>query len=170
MNASQTPEEAVKPFIFSSPEGHALCHCILKEYLPYDPHNVQIEGFCKILDNIDLFAVLATRSDKTSFLSMYILVVLAIKKDPSLCTAANFLHNPCILVICPTKYLEHQMVGAFNRQFQRDKTHSQQASIMEKFNPQALVINSDTIQEARKQGFQSIRNNKLLTASMGCHC
>ena len=105
----------VKNFVFSSPEGHALCHCILKEYLPYDPHNVQIEGFCKILDNIDLFAVLATRSGKTSFLSMYILVVLVIKKDPSLCLTANFPDNPCILAICPTKYLEHQMVGAFNR-------------------------------------------------------
>jgi len=115
MNTSKTPEEAAKPFVFSSPEGHALCRRILKEYLPYDPHNVQIEGFCKILDNIDLFAVLATGSGKTSFLSMYILVVLAIKKDPSLCPTANFPDNPCILVICPTKYLEHQMVGAFNR-------------------------------------------------------
>jgi hypothetical protein len=36
--------------------------------------------------------------------------------------------------------------------FQRDETHSQQASIMEKFGLQALVINSDTIQEARKRG------------------
>jgi len=90
MNTSKTPEEAAKPFVFSSPEGHALCRHILKEYLPYDPHNVQIEGFCKILDNIDLFAVLATGSGKTSFLSMYILVVLAIKKDPSLCPTANF--------------------------------------------------------------------------------
>jgi hypothetical protein len=98
MNTSKTPEEAAKPFVFSSPEGHALCRRILKEYLPYDPHDVQIEGFCKILDNIDLFAVLATGSGKTSLLSMYILVVLAIKKDPSLCPTANFPDNPCILV------------------------------------------------------------------------
>ena len=113
MNASHTPEEAAKPFVFSSPEGYALCRCILKEYLSFEPHDVQIEGICKVLDNIDLFAVLATGSGKTSFLSMYMLVVLAIKKDPSLCPTANFPDNPCILVICPTKYLEHQMVSAF---------------------------------------------------------
>ena len=83
------------------------------EYLSFEAHDVQIEGICKVLDNIHLFAVLATRSGKTSFLSMYMLVVLAIKKDPSLCPTANFPDNPCILVICPTKYLEHQMVSAF---------------------------------------------------------
>jgi superfamily II DNA/RNA helicase len=66
-----------------------------------------------VLDNVDLFAVFATGSGKTSFVSMYILVVLAIQKDPSLCPTAKFLENPCVLVICPTKYLEHQMVCAF---------------------------------------------------------
>jgi superfamily II DNA/RNA helicase len=113
MNASNAPDEATKPFVFSSPEGYALCRHILKEHLPYDPHDVQIEGICKILDNVDLFAVLATGSGKTSFLSMYMLVVLAIQRDPSLCPTAKFPENPCLLVICPTKYLEHQMVSAF---------------------------------------------------------
>ena len=112
MNASETPQETAKPFVFSSPEGYSLCRHILKEYLSYDPHDVQIEGICKVLDNVDLFAVLATGSGKTGFLSMYMLVVLAIKKDPSLCPTAKFPDNPCILAICPTKYLEHQMVRA----------------------------------------------------------
>ena len=74
---------------------------------------MQIKGFCKILDNIDLLAVLATGLGETAFVSMFILIVLAIKKNPSLCPTAKFLDNPCVLVICPTKYLEHQMVGAF---------------------------------------------------------
>ena len=115
MTASTTPEEVVKPFIFSTPEGYTLCCRILKEHIPYEPHDVQIEGICKTLDNIDLFAVLATGSGKTGFLSMYMLVVRAIKKKPSLCPTANFPDNPCTLVICPTKYLEHQMVGAFKQ-------------------------------------------------------
>src|SRR5882762_5532453 len=77
-------------------------------------HDVQIEGFCKILDNIDLLAVLATGLGKTAFVSMFILIVLAIKKNSSLCLTVKFPDNPCMLFICPTKYLEHQMVpGAF---------------------------------------------------------
>src|SRR5882762_7280757 len=111
MNAPKTPSGAEKPFIFSSTEGHALCRRILKELLPYDPHDVQIEGICKVMDNVDLFAILATGSGKTSFLSMYMLVVLAIQRDPSLCPTAKFPENPCLMAICPTKYLEHQMVS-----------------------------------------------------------
>ena len=41
---------------------------------------------------------------------MYILVVLAIQEDHSLCHNAKFSENLHILVIFPTKYLEHQMV------------------------------------------------------------
>ena len=61
--------------------------------------------------------------EKIGFLSMYMLVVLAIIKDPSLCPAAKFPDNPCMLVICPTKYLEHQMVS--------DHCLTQMAGIME---------------------------------------
>jgi hypothetical protein len=62
MNASQTPQDSPKPFVFSSPEGYTLYHRILKEHIQYEPHDVQIEGICKVLDNVDLFAILATRS------------------------------------------------------------------------------------------------------------
>jgi superfamily II DNA or RNA helicase len=113
MNAHQVPQEAPTPFVFSSPEGFALCRRILREYLSFDPHDVQIEGVCKVLDGVDLLAILATGTGKTSFLSMYMLVILAINNDPSLCPSAKFPENPCMLVICPTKYLEHQMVCQF---------------------------------------------------------
>ena len=56
---------------------------------------------------------------------MYMLVVLAIKEDPTLCPNMNIPDNPCTMVICPTKYLEHQMVS------------------------NGLVINGDTIHEAQ---------------------
>ena len=108
--STQEASPELPPFIFSSPEGFSLCRRILKEHLPYDPHDFQIEGICKLIDGIDLLAILATGTGKTGFLSMYMLVMLAIKQDPSLCPSAKFLDNPCLLVICPTKYLEHQMV------------------------------------------------------------
>lgn len=107
---SEPPNKAPTHFVFSTPEGFTLCRHILKSYLPYSPHDFQIEGLCKVLDCIDLLAILATGTRKTGFLSMYMLVVLAIKKDPSLCPMANFPDNLCLLTICPTKYLEHQMV------------------------------------------------------------
>ena len=110
METREAPQEALPSFLFSSPEGFALCRLILKEYLPYDPHDFQIEGICKAFDRVDLLAILATGTGKTGFLTMYMLVVLAIKKDPSLCPSAKFPYNPCMLAICPTKYLEHQMV------------------------------------------------------------
>ena len=110
MDVPEASEQAPAPFLFSSEAGYALCRRILKELLPYEPHDVQIEGVCKAFDKIDLFAVLPTSSGKTSFLSMYMLVVLAIQKDLSLCPTAKFPRNPCLLAICPTKYLEHQMV------------------------------------------------------------
>ena len=110
MDVPEASEQAPAPFLFSSEAGYTLCRRILKELLLYEPHDVQIEGVCKAFDGIDLFAVLPTGSGKTSFLSMYMLVVLAIQKDPSLCPTAKFPRNPCLLAICPTKYLEHQMV------------------------------------------------------------
>ena len=110
MDVPKASEQAPAPFLFSSEAGHAQCQCILKELLLYEPHDVQIESVFQTFDKIDFFAILPTSSGKTSFLSMYMLVVLAIQKDPSLCPTAKFPRNPCLLAICPTKYLEHQMV------------------------------------------------------------
>ena len=72
-----------------------------------------MEGICKLCDGVDVFAILRTGMGKTNFLSMYMVIVLAIIAKPSLCPAAakKFLNNPCMLVILPTKYLEHQMVN-----------------------------------------------------------
>jgi superfamily II DNA/RNA helicase len=104
-----TPEPL---FLFSSPDGHTLCRSILNKHLPYHPHDVQIEGICKLLDGVDTFAILRTGMGKTGFLSMYMLVLLEILKHPNLCpsVAKRFPEKPCMLVVLPTKYLEHQMV------------------------------------------------------------
>ncbi|KAF7984822.1 hypothetical protein HWV62_11850 [Athelia sp. TMB] len=101
---------ATEKIVFSTPEGRQLCKSILKARVPYEPHDVRIEGICKMLDGVDLQAILATRSGKTSFLLMFMLVVLTILDKPSLCPSASFPKNPCLLAVCPTKYLEYQMV------------------------------------------------------------
>jgi len=77
---------------------------------------------------------------------MYMLVVPAIKKDPSLCPTAKFLDNPCLLAIYPTKHLEHQMVC----QIQVDIIWINSHPIPGRYHGlKGLVINADTIQEAQ---------------------
>src|ERR1700728_4073232 len=102
-----------EPFQGSSATGRALCCNILKgTLLMYQPHDWQVEGVCQSLDGVDLLAITPTGSGKTSYYTMYILVVLAVLKDPSLCPTAKFLKNACLIVICPTIPLQLEMVCA----------------------------------------------------------
>jgi hypothetical protein len=100
-----------EPFKWSSPAGHILCRKILKESaLPYQPHDCQVEGVCQSLDGINLLAITPTGSGKTGYYTMYILVILAVIKDPTLVPSAKFPKNPCLIVICPTIPLQLEMV------------------------------------------------------------
>ncbi|KAF7371951.1 hypothetical protein MVEN_00053100 [Mycena venus] len=122
------------PDVFSwrSPEGHALCRRILHDSpLKYDPHDYQIEGVCVSLDGVHLLAITPTGSGKTGFYTMYMLVILAVLKDPQLCPTAKFPNDPCLIVICPTIPLQLEM-----------------AEKMRSVNLSALAINSDTCYEA----------------------
>ena len=73
MDAEEPSQNVPRAFIFSSPEGHTLFRLILAALLPYKPHDFQIEGICKMLDGIDLFAILATGMGKTGFLYICVL-------------------------------------------------------------------------------------------------
>jgi hypothetical protein len=101
MGVSEAYEQAPAPFLFSSEAGYALCRRYPQEDLTI---RAQTEGICKPFDKVDLLAVLPTGSGKTSFLSMYMLVVLAIQKGPSLCPTAKFPRNP--------GHLSHKISGA----------------------------------------------------------
>ncbi|KII90032.1 hypothetical protein PLICRDRAFT_108348 [Plicaturopsis crispa FD-325 SS-3] len=97
------------PFTFSSPAGYDLCRQILSKSLPFDPHDYQLEGICKALDGNNLVALTSTGSGKSGFFYMYMLVVLAITKNPSLCPSVRFPEDPAMVIICPTNFLEEQM-------------------------------------------------------------
>lgn len=56
---------APESFRWSSPEGYRLARTILQPSLPFDPHDYQLEGVCKILDGYDLLAVIPTGAGKT---------------------------------------------------------------------------------------------------------
>ncbi|KAH9948899.1 P-loop containing nucleoside triphosphate hydrolase protein, partial [Amylocystis lapponica] len=122
-------------FNFCSPEGNTLFRNILKNHLPYEPHDYQLEGACKALDGIDVLAVTPTGSGKTGFMSMMMLVMCAIAREPSLCPRVKFKKDPAMLVICPTKALQLDMEPKFSQ-----------------VGLSTAVINEDTVHDARLAG------------------
>ncbi|KAI9063586.1 hypothetical protein FKP32DRAFT_1571683, partial [Trametes sanguinea] len=125
-------------FVFSSQEGHTLCHRLISEKLGYGPHDYQLEGVCKALDGIDLLAITPTGSGKTGFLIMYLLVMHSIMARPALCGSqklpSHFKKKAAMIVICPTLSLEDEterkfLAGGFS----------------------TLIINKDTTDRAKRE-------------------
>ena len=110
-----TPQVSSPSFeTFRSPNGVNFCRAIASKSLPWEPHDYQLDGACNALDRRDVLAITPTGSGKTGFLLVYMLVAQAIARDPTLCPQAlrkHFKSDPCMLVICPTKALEHDMVS-----------------------------------------------------------
>ncbi|KAK6969273.1 ATP-dependent DNA helicase Q1 [Favolaschia claudopus] len=131
-------------FKWSSPEGYELVRRILRTTpVPYTPHDYQLEGLCKSLDGIHLFAITRTGSGKTAYYSLYMLVVLAVVANPALCPTASFPKNPCLLVVCPTVPSQLEM-----------------AENMCELGLDTLAINAETRLDALRQ-----RNEELWTTA-----
>ncbi|KAF8147036.1 hypothetical protein K438DRAFT_1868210, partial [Mycena galopus ATCC 62051] len=97
-------------FLWSSPAGYDLARRILEPTpIPYVPHNHQLEGVCKSLDGVHLFAITPTGSGKTSYYILYITIILEVLKNPVLRPSAKFPSNPCLVVVCPTIPLQVEM-------------------------------------------------------------
>ena len=100
---------------YNSDTGRALCKQILAKYLPYEPHTYQLDGICPALDGIDLLATIPTGSGKTGYLIMLMLVVREISADETLALGKKkFPKDPAMIVVCPTKALEEDMVCTFH--------------------------------------------------------
>lgn len=99
-------------YTFSSPEGYSLARKILRPLLPYDPHDVQLEGICKSVDGGDIMALLPTGAGKTGFFIFYMLLMLALAKDPSLVAPRKkrVPQNPVMVIVFPTNGVEEEMV------------------------------------------------------------
>ncbi|KAJ7936498.1 hypothetical protein B0H13DRAFT_2649362 [Mycena leptocephala] len=66
------------------------------------------------------------------FYTTYMLVIMAVLKDPNFCPSAKFPTDPCLIVICPTIPLQLEM-----------------ASKMVSVGLSALAVNSNTYDEAQ---------------------
>ncbi len=102
---------------FSSSAGLAYIRSVLQPLLPYDPHDYQLEGVCKLLDGVDLIALLATGAGKTGYLSMYMLSLQALSQNPKPGHLPKRVwsipHDPAMVIVCPTISLEEDMVCTY---------------------------------------------------------
>ncbi|RDX45573.1 P-loop containing nucleoside triphosphate hydrolase protein [Lentinus brumalis] len=122
-------------FTFSSPDGYQLIRDIVRERLPYVPHDYQLDGVCKLLDGLDLVAVIPTGAGKTSYYVVYMLMLLELSKNPALAAGAKVPADPCMVMVYPTNGLEEEQAGVF-----------EQAGIT------ALVLNANTLSLGRRGG------------------
>ena len=56
---------------FSTPDGLCLARKVLRPLLPYDPHDDQLEGICKMIDGINLMALTRTGVEEEMASSLY---------------------------------------------------------------------------------------------------
>ena len=98
--------------VYNTPEGFSLARKILAQTLPFEPHDYQVEGVCAALNGCDLIATMATRSGKTGFFIMLMLIMHAIADNKTLALSGkSFAKDPAMIVICPTKALQEDMVS-----------------------------------------------------------
>ncbi|KAM5546216.1 hypothetical protein V8D89_000342 [Ganoderma adspersum] len=87
---------------------------ILSKHIPYQPHDWQLEGVCKMLDGKDLVAILPTGAGKTGYFTMFMLTLVELSQDPSLCSPpVSVPRDPCMIVVYPTNGLEEEQVTIF---------------------------------------------------------
>ena len=91
--------------------GRALCKNILAKYLPYGPHDYQLDGICPAMDGYDPLATTPTGSGKTGYLTMFMFVVREIAANETLALGQEKIpKDPAMIIVCPTKALEDDMV------------------------------------------------------------
>jgi len=98
--------------IFASEEGQNICRHLLLDLMPSDTHDFQLESIGRLLDGEDLLLVVATGSGKTDMFIRLMHVVQWIATHPHTFGAVGFPRDPAMVVVCPTKALEDEMVSA----------------------------------------------------------
>jgi superfamily II DNA/RNA helicase len=97
---------------YDTHEGRQLCKKILAKYVVYEPHDYILDGICPVMDGFDLLATTPTGSGKTGYLILLMLVIREIAADKTLAIAKEiFPKDPVMIVVCPTKALEDDIVS-----------------------------------------------------------
>jgi superfamily II DNA/RNA helicase len=107
-------DSSISVYQFSTTKGLRLARKVLRQLLPYDPHDDQLEGICKMIDGINLMALTRTGSGKTGYFIMYMLLLLVLSKDPRIVAPAkkSVPKNPVMVLVFPTNGVEEEMVSS----------------------------------------------------------
>ncbi|KAI0313351.1 P-loop containing nucleoside triphosphate hydrolase protein [Amylostereum chailletii] len=126
-------------FLFDSSAGReGLCSILLPPFVPYAPHDDQLTCVSKLLDNVDVLAILPTGSGKTRIFFMFIHVIQVLHEDHSIFPKVNRCRYPvnlAMVIICPTKSLSEEMEAS-----------------MKQIGLSALAITQDSVSTARLRG------------------
>jgi len=99
-------------FSFSSEAGEDLIREVLRDLWPHTPRDYQIEAVAKLLDSIDVLAILPTGAGKTAIVTMFVIILNHIKLNPGSFPlhCKQFPEDPIIVVVYPTNCLEEEQV------------------------------------------------------------
>ena len=92
---------------FNTPDGLCLARKALQPLLPYDPHDNQLEGICKMINGINLMAL--THTDQV-FYNVYVTFAGTLK-DPRIISPAkkSVPKNQVMVLVFPTNRVEEEM-------------------------------------------------------------
>lgn len=101
-----------KMSLFSSETGKGFLYEILQDLWSHTPRDYQIEAVAKLLDGIDVLAILPTGAGKTAILVMFILILDQIRLNPQRFPSnrRRFPVEPIAVVVYPTNCLEEEQV------------------------------------------------------------
>ena len=102
-------------FSFSSEAGEQLIREVLRDLWPHTPRDYQVEAVSKLLDGVDVLAILPTGAGKTAILTMFMLILDHMALDPGRFPSHCrwFPEDPIMVVVYPTNCLEEEQVRVY---------------------------------------------------------
>ena len=88
---------------------------VIQGLWPHTPRNHQIEAVAKLLDGVDVLAILPTGAGKTAILTMFMLILDHAKLNPE-CYPSHrrqFPEEPIVIIVYPTNCLEEEQVRKY---------------------------------------------------------
>ena len=97
--------------IFAFNECRIICRRILQQIMPTDTHNFQLEAIGHLLNGDDVLLMIATGSRKTDMFIHAMHLIQYLATHPHTLGNVTFLCNLAMVIVCPMKALEEEMVS-----------------------------------------------------------
>ena len=92
-------------FSFSSGAGLELIEEVLRDLWSHTPRDYQIEAVAKLLDGVDVLAILPTGAGKTAILTMFMLILDYMRLNPGCFPSHHrrFPEEPIAVIVYPLR-------------------------------------------------------------------